>query len=368
MASLYGVGLSAVPVYPGTPYSFNTFVLDATTDAMEFIAQHTGPADTITHIGFRVGIRTGTPPSYKISFQGVTGAGIPDGTILGAGSPASHVFTPPADTSWDGTFQWIQLDNSIALTRGQLLSVVIKYDSGSVDGSNNITVTRGFVNMDPRGGFPYYITNNAGTRGRGADWPIVAWKSSTAAYGFPIQSFTQTQYSSNSTPDEYAMTFVMPTGSCTSFQLAGVRMVFGLWGAAGKTGKVILYDGTTVLQTITVDTDQFVVAGATADRTLAVYWQESTLSTLTPGTTYRIALQAQETTSNWALTTLDVTANADLAAYPFGINSYLSTRTDAGAWDDTATTKWPMMEPILAGLTADTSSGVGGIIGDGSTW
>src|SRR3990167_2686468 len=68
--------------------------------------------DTITHLGFRYGLRTGTPPTYRVSLQALGGAAKPTGTVLGGGSPASATFTPPADTTWDTTWQWVALTNS----------------------------------------------------------------------------------------------------------------------------------------------------------------------------------------------------------------------------------------------------------------
>lgn len=356
MASVLGFGLGGLPMYAtATPPAFGSLALDQTTDQWESILQQR-VADTITHVGFRYSLRTGTPPAYKASIQGVNTSGNPDGTILGGGTPASHVFTPPADTTWDATWQWIALDNSIALTRGQFISIVVAYSSGTVDGSNFSTLNNAMSGLQARAGFPYFISNNAGARTRSALWPIVAMKSASAVYGFPIQTFTQTLFSSDSTPDEYALSFSLPAGSCTSYQVAGVR--FWTQVAAGKSLIVNLYTGTTVLQTVTLDSDDFSV-NASADRSMEVWFTDSSLTTLSPGTTYRVGLQPQQTTSNTTVMTLDCAAAADLGAYPGGTAWALSTRTDAGAWTDVATSR-PMVELILTDLTA--TAGGGGML------
>lgn len=353
MASFYSASLFTLPVYPAsTPPAINAFTLDQTTDAAEWIDQHRGPGDTITHIGFRYSLRTGTPPTFKISFQGVGTTGNPNGTILGGGTPASATFTPPADATWDGTWQWIQLDNSIALTRGQVISIVIAYSSGTINGSNSSAFSTLITNTQGRGGYPYAISNNNGTRTRNQGWPIIAWKSSTAVYGFPLLSFTQTQYSSDSTPDEYALAFSLPSGSCSSYQLAGCRIWLGNNAAASKTGKIILYDtdGTTILCTLTIDSDAFVVGGATADRTYTAYFQETTLPTLSPGSTYYLSLQAQETASNWSVTVFNVSAAADLGGFPMGTAWTLATKTNGGSFSPVTTSR-PMIEPMFADIT-----------------
>src|SRR5438105_4685448 len=92
----------------GSSYVPTSFALDQTTDQIEYIFQ-AAEAITITRLGFRYGTRTGTPPTYQVSLQGVDGTGVPDGTVKGGGSPASATFTPPADATWDATWRWVTL-------------------------------------------------------------------------------------------------------------------------------------------------------------------------------------------------------------------------------------------------------------------
>src|SRR5262245_6559267 len=105
---------------------FGTLALNQSTDTMEFIWDSYDNGLVISRLGFRYGTRTGTPPTYRISLQGVDGSGLPDGTIKGGGSPASATFTPPADTSWNSTWQWINLSNTYTTAnRGEKLATVI---------------------------------------------------------------------------------------------------------------------------------------------------------------------------------------------------------------------------------------------------
>jgi hypothetical protein len=332
------------PDYTSPVDIFTNFTIDGATDQAEFIFS-IPEAATITHLGFRYAVRTGTPVQHKISLQSVTGAGIPDGTILGGGAPASGLFTPPANVTWNATWQWVALDNSYVTTRGQLLAIVIA-PVGTPDVSNSSAFS--IVMSNSAKGFPYAISNDAGTRTRQSHTPLYGLKSSTTSYGFPLQTFQSTQYSSDSNPDEYAQKFNLHLGFGSTYQVAGVRVRMRP-AAAGKTLVVNLYDGTTVLQSITFDSDH--VRAITNNQQLVFYFDETTLATLNFGQDYRIGFQAQEVSSGWAVDSAVLSAAGDLTALSGGgMFSALSTRSDAGAWSD-ETTKRSFLQLILADWT-----------------
>ena len=121
-----------------------------------------------------------------------------------------------------------------------------------------------------------------------------------------------------------------------------------------------LYSGgdvgdTTVLQDVTWDSD-WSSATSSAD-TWTIYFDESSLSTLTFGNTYRIALSTPDA-SNQTLQGFSVSAVADLDAFPLGQQFTLSTRA-GGNWTDTATTR-NFMEIILDDITKPSGGGGGG--------
>lgn len=357
MADFTRIGLLWTPFWPvaGGFITFNNFTIDQAADKLDFLFQQPEAA-TITHLGFRYGVRTGTPVQHKISLQGVDANGNPDGTILGGGTPASGTFTPPADATWDGTWRWIALDNSIATTRGQFLSIVIE-PVGTPDAGNNSAFTA-FTATGFRGGNPYVIQDNNGTRTRQQSaTPVYGLKSSTKAYGLPASAATVTLYSNNSTPDERGVRFLFPSTWGSTYKIVGVRF-FCTPGASGKSILVSLYDGTTTLQDVTLDTDFDVQAGGSG-RIKEAYFDETTLSTLNFGTAYRVAFAPTAGSVSFGLQTITVDANADLSAYPGGIECYESTRTDAGAWTDNNTVR-PFVELIIDDWTV--SGGTSGII------
>lgn len=338
-----------------------SFLMDQTTDQTEWIVQASA-AVTITRLGFSYGLRTGTPPTFKISLQGVDlTTGVPDGTIKGGGTPASATFTPPADTSWNATWQWITLDNAFTVARGDYFAIVIAYSAGTVDASNNST----FGTISNNAGavkFPYAIHNNAGTRTKQSASPVYGYGSSTVAYGVPIQTgYNGPAYNSGSTPDEYALRFKLDAGWSNTFQIGGVRVVFT--SVASTTYKAVLYGSATadptnltstnVLQDVTVDSD---LVRATAGSDYRIYFDETTLATLYYGNTYRLAIQPQGAV-NVTMFGFTAKTTTELDAFPGGAEFYLSTRTDLGAWTDTPLTR-PLVDLLLFDITKPAAAGL----------
>lgn len=333
--------------------TFGTQTLSASNSQTEFIFDLDDEPGAITHCGFRYGTRTGTPPSYLISIQGVDASGNPDGTIKGGGTPASKIFTPPASTAWNSTWQWIALDNSYTPSRGEGLSLVISYSSGTIDASNNGSFTTGVSGMWSTSGKPYGITNVAGSRTRTSSLPVFGLKGASLVYGLPIAAASSVTYDTGSSPNEYGVKFTLTRdmGDMIAGIAASLRPA-----AAGKTGALSLYDGTTALQTITVDSDAL-RAAATTNSLCRLLFSDATLSTLTYGNTYRVALKANEASSSWALTTYDMADAASMAVFPYSNDMCLTTRA-GGAWTDD-TTKRPAIELLFAPFT-EPGSGSGG--------
>jgi hypothetical protein len=333
-------------IQPTTTAGFFLFSLDGATDALEYIIQAPA-ADTITHVGFRYGVRTGTPPTYRVSIQGVGTTGNPDGTIKGGGSPASATFTPPASTAWNSTWQWVALSNSYACSRGEALALVIDYSSGSIDGSNFGSFTTAPSGNGARSAFPYAIENAAGVRARHVGQAAWGMKSGTASYGVPFQAATVTAFSTNT---EYALQFTLPDAAGGSYQVMGVRANITT-PAAAKSFDLRLYEGTTLLQTATFDTDTL-RANAFPGSLIELYFANTTLATLTCGTTYYAAFAPTDASNNIALLVWTAAAAQDAAAWGGDGNWCLATRA-GGAWTSDTLSR-PAMELLLADLSEPT--------------
>ena len=352
---------------------FNTSLIDAATKKAGWVFQATDTS-AITALGFRYGTRTGTPVQHRISIQGVSAAtGDPDGTAV-----ATAAFTPPADTTWNSLIQAITISHdgsgntisSYTLTRGTLYAIVIEpcqnctapcSGAATPDSTNNSSFTATMTWSDGRPNFPYADTYNGSAWAKGTSaYPVYFYRSASRTYGFPIQAISTN--ATNSSGAEIGASFNLPSTWFTSFQVVGARAYLSP-GAAGKTLKIVLYSGTTLLQSVTLDTDQFSAAGG--NRAVDIYFADASLTTLSTGTTYRIGFSPQNTSQNLGLETLDLAAAGDRTAFAGQTTLALSTRTGCGspcdatstAWAADTTTSLPLVELILDVITAPSGGG-----------
>lgn len=318
---------SPVPV-SNSPSSMATFILDATTDTIEYIFDVEENA-TITRLGFRYGARAGTPPTYRISLQGVNASGRADGVILGGGTPASATFTPPASTAWDGTWQWVNLTNSIAVVRGQKCAMVIDYSAGTIAAANSGTFTTYWAGQLLT--FPTVVDNNAGTPTIRSSQPVFGYGSATKAYGFPVKD----QAGDSFTTTEEGISFVLSSSAGNTFTVPKMNLLLRN-DVVGNVYRFRIYgsDGTTVLAANDLDGDS--IAAAT--------WQPcgvtlDTLATLSFGTTYYAAVSRLSGAQGWRLYRANVNAVAEWDAVPGGQNFASVSRAAAGtgAWTTTTT-------------------------------
>lgn len=328
--------------WPATALSFTAVSLDASGKriAQIFCAE---ADDTITHLGFRYGTRTGTPPTYRISLQALDTSGNPDNTVLGGGSPASATFTPPADTTWNNTWQWVALSNTIAITRGTVYAVVIDYSSGTINGSNfsgfNQSLSSGGFD---RFGFPYADAHN-GTSYSKTDLGLAGYKSATGVYGHPIQSQATTTVGTNG--NRAAVKWTFPVNFWGTFKVRAMRIITDSEAAAGNN-KYGVWDGAgTALQTVTIDSDAHVSPGNT-NRSEWISFA-GTLATLKAGTPYYFGIE--RVGASCGMSALVFAASGDLAAMPYQGAAILST-WNGSAWADT-NTRMPIVGLQLDDIT-----------------
>src|SRR6185436_125652 len=145
-------------------------------------------SDTITDVGFRQGVTTGTPAanSYTAEVQTVGTNGNPTGTLAWVGATAT--FTPVSGN--DGKWVWVTLGTSGAVTMGDQIALVIFRNAAS-DAANKITASYGWNEggTTPRYGFPTPLSAAAGTYTKRATFiPVMGMKSGTTCYGYPINT------------------------------------------------------------------------------------------------------------------------------------------------------------------------------------
>lgn len=346
MADMFGIPLRIAPVafsnLTGAP-AFASFTVDSSTDGIGVVFR-AAEAATITHLGFRYALRTGTPVQHKIGLQGVDVTnGRPDGTYLGGGSPASGTFTPPADATWDGTFQWVALDNSYACTKGELLGFVVEPNGTTPDGANNSAFTTSISNCG--GAFPFGRTRNSGSyNSTSYQTPVFGYQSSTKSYGLPVQAISTYAISTSTTPDEVAATFTIPAGACSSYVARAARVVVAQ-GGAGDDFDIKLYQGTTELDTQFVDGSYR--PGNSGGSAGTVFDDGDSLAA---GTEYSIAITPTTTTAV-DVHYFEFASQQDAEACAGGSLVGCQTRVDAGAWS-AVTTRRLLVELELESMTA----------------
>jgi hypothetical protein len=335
----------------GAPNSETSILLDATAEKCAFIvrAPFTG---TLHKVRFRTATVT-TGDTLKVSFQDVDLAtGDPDGTpdqyrtivIADANDNASLV---TGILSSDGT------DNGTkrAVTRGDLLAVVIEFDS-FVAGNLNIA-TRNTVNPPGSSGGHYTDHFTAAWAKNASSLPRLALEYSDGSY-WPIPyacpavgGIAAETYNSGSTPDERGLIFQVPF-SCKAS---------GIWGFFDVDGDVdvVLYnsDGTSVMESVSLDATARIAGTAAVTH---AQWDSDV--TLTKDTNYRLVLKPTSVT-NASLFVGEYTTAAVLDSLSGGSECHYTSRTDAGSWTEDDSMR-PLMGLILSYLDDGASTGGSG--------
>lgn len=316
-------------------------------------------AITITKVGFRYGARTGTIPAnaYKATLEGISATdGNCDNSDVGGGSPTAAPFSPPSDATWDGTVREVTLTNSYACTRGQLLGISIRYNTGTIDGTNFSSFTRGMSTNMSATSFPYaaYVTDGGAVTKDSTLVPFL-YASASKYYGQPVKAVTKANFSQDDSPDEYGLAFQLDCDWVTTYTVKGI-FPNSRTPAAGKTVDLNFYSNTTELMDLTVDSDRL-GSNTQNGSYLNLLFDDTTLDTLNCDTEYIAAWAPSSTTGEVTnLVVYEVQTANHLQAFPGGTEFHLVTRTNAGAWTS-VTTSVPAMLIKIGDWTPPTGGG-----------
>jgi hypothetical protein len=330
-------------------HTFNTLSFTAINQQYNVILRAAEDA-TITHVGFNFNTRTGSPGDFIFRIGAVDGSGNPSSTIHASATIASSAVTYGGAS---GSLYWGALSSSYNVTRGQILACTVIASTGTWDASNNVTINYQLSNSAEANGnrsmFPYASRGSARQNG-----VIGGMRSSTTAYGYPIQSLGIDTYSFTST--RYGTRFTVPTGMGASVRLAGIRFRANNNSASDYDIKFGSISGSTVteLMTLNVDTDQqnSSAEGYVHDHVFP------TAQTLTAGSEYVIGIMAGN--NNIQYGNIKLTAAIDRTAFAHSMYGTVKSGswTSAGAWTDDDTRLY-MIVPFFDLITA--SSGGGGL-------
>lgn len=333
------------------------FALDASGDKVGWIL--TAPeAVTVDRIAVCYDSKTGTPPTYRYSLQGVSTSGTPSGTVLGATNNALATLAPTAISN--DSFHELTLAESVAFSAGEKFAIVVEYSSGTINGSNLANYRHGISNITTNYDFTYgyALTNAASWSKQTASLPTVIFGNGTNWFGNPISSVRTTRsFNTGTSPSEYGLKFTAPAlGSLGSYKLRGVRLGLSLATTSNtQTINLNLYAGggvsdTTQTQTVSIDTDCFLSPGSFSPKDLLF---TGTSPTLTVGSTYRLSFTAGSTNSH-SIYTLPLTSASHVTALGWG-STFCRTDRAGGNWTDTDT-----QVPLVFGMYLEDLAGSGG--------
>jgi len=338
LTRLGGEMIYGASIFSETPtgYSATTAIAASTTRLHVLGRMWNGDraAKNISKIYWRFGAVTINAASVlRVSIQAVSlTAGPPgrgDGTVIRSGTVAGSDAKFATNTWYPG----VSLGSVYAANYGDLFAVVFELTTFNASDSVIVSgVPSASLVTYPSGSANFFVSEVGGVFTLGATVPVILFEFDDGTFGtfggtLPFSNVAATAFNSGTTPDEYCLEFSMPL-PCT---ICGALVYLAV--AAGADFSVILYSGTTALQTVSVDASTISVA--TNGRWYYVEFPETDLSA---STTYRIAVRP-DTANNVTLTYLDVEVATHFQAHPVEQNFCVNTRTNAGAWGSPTTTR-----------------------------
>lgn len=342
--------------HPGPGFTLGTTgLIDATGEMVAHIGRVSFPAGTgsktISRVHNRFGAVTKAGGSgLTISLQDVSATvgppvqpdGTQDQTVAVANGNASFV-----SNTWHRSGV---LSATRTVAYGEFLAVVFEYDGAGRLGADSVVISHGGA------GNAVYLEMNGATVLNTGTWAItnglcnVILEFDDGTFGtldnsaFPASAYN-TVAVNNGTSAEYALRFQVP------FDCEVDAIGVSISSAASAAFDLRLMEGTTVLETMSMDANQ--IYGIAAPRDFTFPFAKRAL---TKNTTYYVSLKPT-TTQNTTIYTFDVNDANHLTVHSGGIECHYATRT-SGAW--TATTTKRMMAGVRIFSNHDSAGAAGG--------
>jgi hypothetical protein len=270
--------------------------------------------------------------------------GAPTGSLYG--SMVEGTVTPTSNTTHEVTF-----GTGATAVAGDVVAVVIEFDSAI----GNLQIA---AMGDTARTFPYCALFTA-SWAKTSQAPVLSLRYDDGSYSSPNMHMggafgDSGNLNSSSSPDEYALKFSLPMAT----KCSGLVILGFLSTATTGTADAVLYDsdGTTPLASVSLDPE--LMASANVGR---IFVSFATPQALAANTFYRIAFVATGAGTVRVRTLTAFHANQMVEG---DVTAYLSTRTNAGAWTDTATSTRPLISPRFSAI--DIPAGGGGEVAYGS--
>lgn len=343
-----------LPITTATSTAWQS-TLQAVGDYVAIVRQAEEPAVINAVQGYVDFFSTGSSDVVRVGLQSVNSSGQPSGTWLAYVDKTCTTANFPYFSFFSHT-----LSSTTTLTRGQLYAIVIQALSGTWSGSLYFrTNDNYYVDIEGRQAFPYMVQKIAGTVGvaNAAGCYIHSCSSSTRMYGQPHKPGQLSSLSSSSTPNEVGNYIRIPTGAGSAYSILGARLFIAMTNSAG-TFDLTLYDASnTVLQQASFTCSQ-VVGGTTSILQRDFYFDEASLTSLSPGTYYRLAIKATNATGIGVIGYTNVPSTLGMTAYTGADGTCVYTsRSGSGSWTDT-TGQILCMKAIISDVAGGGSSSV----------
>lgn len=280
-------------------------------------------AGALSKVGFLV-VSCSANATVNVRIETVGADSNPTGTLVAAGANVNHNITTAMSNAW----QEVTIGTPPTLTQGQLIAVVI---SNTVSAGAYVlgTVNSGITQVH----FPFSSLFTA-SWARSVTPQICgvyiagAWRNVPGIW--PVKAIAATSYGSTSTPDERGMKITLPRAA----------RAIGVWfqDIVANTSSAFnfkVYDsaGNTLVDKAW-DADYRTSLNAHGRH---VFLFDSSLS-LIAGESYRVT-RLPSTTNTVGFGYVDVNDASIMNALDLGANCISTSRTDAGAWTDTDTTR-----------------------------
>ena len=348
-----------------TPAFGTSVVIDATGEKAAYVGRVWFPARTgtkaVRRVGFRFGAVTKAGGSaLTISLQDVSTSSGPPANPDGTQDQTVAVANGDAAFASNTWYRSGTLSADRTVTYGDLLAVVVEFDGSGRLGSDSVALAYLFTSGDTSNYSVHgaQVLLNTGSWALQTGVPNVVLEFDDGSFGTldgsaPMSALNTHTYSSSSNPDEYALEFVVTA----PVKIDAIWAVVGP-GSASANLDLVLYSGTTALQTVSVDGN---TAGASNNRQLLVPIPETELST---GTTYRIAVKPT-TTNNVNAFSFDVD-DANQLVCNGGTGMTYTTRVDAGSWAAATATRCLFAGYRVSSIHDGTGGGGGMLVHPGT--
>jgi hypothetical protein len=302
--------------------SIGSMTLNTSVSAMRFTAQASKSV-----INILVFVQTvSASPAYRFGIETSTAGYLPNGTYVGGVS--NYAVATPNATGWLN----LTLPSAATLTGGTVYHVTVRYDSGTINGTNYIALRRLGTNQNnfrPReNAIDSWLNTISGTTIQNRDPIFILTYNDTDSYeAMPYDNIaSHSIYGTNWYSEKWTQ-----NGSNT---IVGVNLPLVKTGSPPDNLYIILRNETDSQDVATITVPQ-------SEITTTLQWYEryfnSTVS-LVSGKSYRLVLKSPSSTSSNYFTARSLTTSQAGALTYDGTNSYYSYSSNGGSsWTDTLT-------------------------------